>query len=280
MKLKKRILTALLAVLMVLAMIPVTAGKAEASTPVPCTDIRLSCDLGKLGLTPASTMGQVNTRFHDNIKDTTTGAGITYDDSFFCYWNGYISKIIEPGNGLEHLDMEWQDYYYLACSMSLDRGYEWPTPVYGVSQDGPQSYVDAIGINVWFNGVRQTDILLQYDSDYDNLIVYIPVSIKKADNPLKVSGKTTPVKYSTLKKKNVTLATSRIYKFTNKGKGALTYKKSSGNRKITVSLKTGKITVKKGLAKGTYKVKVKVKAGGNYNYKPLTKTVTVTIKVK
>ena len=77
MNFKKRILTALLAVLMVLAMVPVTAGKAEASTPVPCTDIRLSCDLGKLGLTPASTMGQVSNRFHDNIKDTTTGAGIT-----------------------------------------------------------------------------------------------------------------------------------------------------------------------------------------------------------
>ena len=40
----------------------------------------------------------------------------------------------------------------------------------------------------------------------------------------------------------------------------------------------GKVTVKKGLKKGTYKVKVK--AAGNKNYKAATKTVTFKIKVK
>ena len=42
----------------------------------------------------------------------------------------------------------------------------------------------------------------------------------------------------------------------------------------------GKVTVKKGLKKGTYKVKVKVKAAGNKNYKAATKTVTFKINVK
>ena len=43
---------------------------------------------------------------------------------------------------------------------------------------------------------------------------------------------------------------------------------------------TGKVTVKKKLKKGTYKIKVKVTAAGNSNYKALTRTVTFKIKVK
>jgi hypothetical protein len=41
------------------------------------------------------------------------------------------------------------------------------------------------------------------------------------------------------------------------------------------------VTVKKGLKKGTYKVRVKVRAAGNSNYKASAwKTVTFRIKVK
>ena len=43
--------------------------------------------------------------------------------------------------------------------------------------------------------------------------------------------------------------------------------------------RTGKVTVKKGLKKGTYGVKTKVTAAGNANYKALTKTVTFKVKV-
>ena len=51
-------------------------------------------------------------------------------------------------------------------------------------------------------------------------------------------------------------------------------------KKIVINSKTGNITVKKGLKKGTYKVKVKVTAAGNTDYKKVTKTVTFKIKVK
>ena len=61
----------------------------------------------------------------------------------------------------------------------------------------------------------------------------------------------------------------------------MTYTKASGNAKITINKTTGKITVKKGLAKGTYKVKLTAKAAGNANYKAsAVKTVTGTIIVK
>jgi hypothetical protein len=61
------------------------------------------------------------------------------------------------------------------------------------------------------------------------------------------------------------------------------FKKSSGNSKISVT-KAGKVTVKKGLKKGSYKVKVKVSVPKTtVNGTPAeakTKTVTVTVKVK
>ena len=66
-----------------------------------------------------------------------------------------------------------------------------------------------------------------------------------------------------------------------KGGGKVTFKKANkvGGAKIKVS-KAGKVTVKKGLAKGTYKVKVKATKAANANYKKATKTVTVKIVVK
>lgn len=103
---------------------------------------------------------------------------------------------------------------------------------------------------------------------------------KKAANKLSVKGKTVKVKYKKLKKKAQKLAVAKVIKFRNKGQGTLTYSKVSGNKKIKINAKTGKVTIKKGLKKGTYKVKVKVKAAGNGNYKAATKTVTFKIKVK
>ena len=108
-------------------------------------------------------------------------------------------------------------------------------------------------------------------------------TINKAANTLKIKAKTATVKGSTKGKKGTLkktkkLAVTKVIKFTSKGQGAKTYVKKSGNKKITIAKKTGKVTVKKGLKKGTYKVKVKVKAAGNANYKA-SKVKTVTFKV-
>ena len=100
----------------------------------------------------------------------------------------------------------------------------------------------------------------------------------KYANPISAKGKTATVKLANLKKKNQTILQKNAFAI-SKAQGKVTFKKASGNKKITV-VKSGKITVKKGLKKGTYKVKVKVTAAGNANYKALAKTVTVVIKVK
>jgi len=103
--------------------------------------------------------------------------------------------------------------------------------------------------------------------------------VLKLKNPIVVKGKTATVKASTLKKKNVSVSRKKALAISKK-KGKLSYKKISGNKKITINKKTGKVTVKKGLKKGTYKIKVKVTDAGNGNYRSKALTRTFKIRVK
>ena len=80
-------------------------------------------------------------------------------------------------------------------------------------------------------------------------------------------------------KKNTTIAKSKAFKI-SKAKGAVKFKKVSGNKKITIT-KAGKITVKKGLKKGkTYKFTVKITAAGNTAYNSVSYLATMKIKIK
>ena len=106
----------------------------------------------------------------------------------------------------------------------------------------------------------------------------VTATAKKA-NPITVTAKTATVKYSKVKKAKQTLTVSKV--LTIKGaKGTKTFTKKSGNSKITINKSTGKVTIKKGLKKGTYSIKVTVKAAGNseYSAKSVTKTFKVRVK--
>lgn len=103
--------------------------------------------------------------------------------------------------------------------------------------------------------------------------------IVKAKNTLTVKGKKATLKAKTLKNKAQKLAVSKVLAVSG-AKGTVTYKKTKGNKKITINQKTGKVTVASGLKAGTYTVTVKVKAAGNSSYNPLTKTAKFTIVVK
>ena len=113
-------------------------------------------------------------------------------------------------------------------------------------------------------------------------------TINKAANPLKISPKTATVKYSKLKKKNQTLAVNKVIKFTKDAKDKKTYTLSSAKKDsksfkkyFKINKTTGKVTIKKDLKKGIYKIRVKVKALGNSNYMASAwKIITFTIKVK
>ena len=105
----------------------------------------------------------------------------------------------------------------------------------------------------------------------------------KAANTLVVKARTVTVKGKTrdgVLKKNVALTAAQVVKV-KAAQGKVTYAKvgSAGKSKIKVS-KKGRVTLKKGLASGKYKLKLKVTAAGTDGYEAATKTVTVTIKVK
>lgn len=110
------------------------------------------------------------------------------------------------------------------------------------------------------------------------------IALEKAVNPITVKGKTVKIKYSKLKKKSQTYKVSKAMTI-SKVKGKKTFKlkavkKAKFKKYFKVSSSTGKLTVKKGLKKGTYTVKVNVTAAGDISYKPVTKTATFKIKVK
>ena len=113
-------------------------------------------------------------------------------------------------------------------------------------------------------------------------------TITKAPNPLTLKPKTGTVKYSKLKKKAQTLAVTKVISFTKDAKDKKIYALSSAmkgkksfKKYFRISKTTGKVTVRKGLKKGTYKVKVTVQAKGNGNYiASARKTVTFKVRVR
>ncbi|MCR5473831.1 MAG: DUF6273 domain-containing protein [Lachnospiraceae bacterium] len=112
--------------------------------------------------------------------------------------------------------------------------------------------------------------------------------IKQAANKLNVKAKKDTYSASYSKNKNKSISGTKIYKFTNKKKtkGTIKYTLSSvkkDGKKVSkgfsVSKSNGKLTIKKGVAKGTYKITVEVTAG-NKNYKTVTKDVKFNLTIK
>jgi hypothetical protein len=119
------------------------------------------------------------------------------------------------------------------------------------------------------------------NANYDIQIVNGTLTINKIAQ--KVTSVSPTKKTYKANKKTNKLAKKQKFtlKATTEGdaKAKVTFKKSSGNKNITVSSK-GKVTVKKGLKKGKYTVKVIVTKAETAHYAKATKTVKVTVKVK
>ena len=115
-----------------------------------------------------------------------------------------------------------------------------------------------------------------------------PPVVVQAANTLAVTGNNVTVKYKKLKKKNQYLDASVVFTFANEGQGQKTYTlssvrkgKKSFKKYFKIDASTGKVTVKKKLKKGTYKMKVTVQASGDAGHKASDpQTVSIKIKVK
>ena len=99
-----------------------------------------------------------------------------------------------------------------------------------------------------------------------------------AAQKLKIAKAAKTVKAKKLKKN--AQVTSKV-KVTG-AKTAVTYAKvkKGSDKRLTINKKTGKITVKKGTKKGTYKIKIKVTAKATATYKAASATATIKVKVK
>ena len=138
--------------------------------------------------------------------------------------------------------------------------------------------VKPLGAGQYYVRISAKGATSEYSPDYYGSINK-PFTINKAANTLAAKGKTAKVKATKLKKKAQKLGVSKVVQFARAGQGAKTFKKISGNKKITINKKTGKVTVGKGLKKSTYKVTVKIKAAGDKNHKA-SAMQKVTFKVK
>ncbi|MBE5957781.1 MAG: hypothetical protein E7254_02835 [Lachnospiraceae bacterium] len=140
-----------------------------------------------------------------------------------------------------------------------------------IERDGKKyKYIDGVGVPI---------------SDKDNETSTSANIKTKVANPITVKAKKIKIKLSKLKKKNQIIKAKKAIKVL-KAQGNVTYKLSSVKKgkknfkKYFKVAKNGKITVKKGLKKGTYKVQIKVTASGNDKYEAGSKIATVKITVK
>ena len=104
------------------------------------------------------------------------------------------------------------------------------------------------------------------------------VSPSKAANTMKAKAKKLKVKAAKLKKAKKKFKAAAAFKVTG-AQGKVSYRKVSGSSKVSVSSK-GAVMVKKGTARGTYKVKVAVSAAGDANTDKGVKVVTLVVRVK
>lgn len=97
-----------------------------------------------------------------------------------------------------------------------------------------------------------------------------------AANPMKVKKTVRTLNHKVVRKKKRTVKPLSV----TGQKGTVTYVKTSGSGRLLVNGKTGKVTVKKGTKKGTYRVRIKVTAAGNDDYRPKTAVIRVKIRIR
>ena len=145
---------------------------------------------------------------------------------------------------------------------------------------------------IWTDGERGASINITSTRSFkvgnNDPYIYVLFWNEPVPNTLfSVNPKTAKVKYKKLKKKKQTVACSKVMTISN-AKGDMQYslvtvkrgKSKKYKKYFKIDSKTGTVTVKKKLRKGTYKITCNATCSGNADYMSATKTVTFKIKVK
>ena len=243
----------------------------------------------------------------DELENSTEWIPVCYEK---LTWSGYFnrgySSVMKDSSGKKYVvnysgevftfsddytfDIGDKTYYLLTATNAVSAD-DLTESIITVTEEGLYTYTingnafvytgDGIHTHYWDNGVvtkkatpTATGVKTYTCTLCGKTKTEIIAKTAKYANTLTAKGNTVTVK----KNKKAVIKKAKAFTIKN-AKGTVTFKKSKGDKKITVA-KNGNITVKKGLKKGTYKVKIKVSASGNAKYKAAVKTVTVTIRVK
>ena len=215
-------------------------------------------------------------------KETDDWCDFVYMYSNSCI-SGYMADFYYNHAYAEYLDDEPWVRYDVTPGTDLD-------PIVSLNdtelEEGKDYKVIYTGLTVDYQGEEFPSEPGVYEAvaegygDYYGQTYTQTIKVGKVNKDFSASGKTVKVKLAKKKSKTtkkVTIAKSKAFKSSG-NVGKVTYKKLSGNSKISVS-SAGKVTVKKGLKKGKYKVKVEVTDGETDVYFGTPVTVTVTVKV-
>ena len=119
-------------------------------------------------------------------------------------------------------------------------------------------------------------------TNYSAINESVNLKVTQGTQSLSFANQSKKVTYSKVKKAKQTVAITKAKNAKTKVSYSIT-KAVKGKKKVkyfTIASSTGKITVKKGTPKGTYKVTVKAAAKQTANWKAANKSAVITIKVK
>ena len=174
------------------------------------------------------------------------------------------------------------DYSMLVCSSKVfkdwyDDQYNWQT-ISDTSINVNDEIEDLVRTKMFDKD--NTYVIVIQATDEDGHIV---AETRLYSKTLNVSGvKTVKAKARKLRKKKKTVARNKIMTLSDT-KGSVTYSLKKVNKKkkfFKINKHNGKLTIKKKLKKGKYKVTYRITASGNDIYAKATKDVTVTVRVK
>lgn len=184
----------------------------------------------------------------------------------------------EQGQGVLY-DLDKNGSYDIQLIQSLDETQTYA--VYTLTRLGTCSISKEISVTAPEELLQMAEEQLGPNEEYYMGLKFVfaasPVA-KKANTLTLKAKKMTKIKAKKMKKKAKSFNLSKFVTISG-AQGPVTYAKASGSKKITIA-SNGKVTLKKKIKKGTYKVKVNVTAAGNANFNAVTKAVTFKVKVK
>ncbi|MBR3463885.1 MAG: hypothetical protein IKH23_02305 [Clostridiales bacterium] len=217
---------------------------------------------------------------------------ITYTDATIKYKSnaepaGQLAEITNPSISSDGI-LTWDQYgdgsdiegYYIRI-FGKETYTDWANP-YDLKYDLKQG-IESAASSGWLTELTSYKIQIVARKSSTNAFVaetsVFTYNYKSANTMTVKAKKAAKVSARKAKKKNQSVKISKVLTV-KKPIGKVTYAKASGNAKIIVNKATGKITLKKKIKKGTYKVQLLVTAAGNSTHIKVTKKVTVKIKVK